>query len=167
MAEEKTGLIAETPVIFELSGKGRRAVLPPRKTVPDAKTRLPDRHLRKKKIAFPELSQSQVVRHFTNLSRKNFSVDGCFYPLGSCTMKYNPKINEDMAALEGFTRLHPFLDESHAQGILQICFELEQAISKLTGMPGVSLQPAAGAHGELASMLMIRAYFDSRGEAGR
>jgi glycine dehydrogenase subunit 2 len=167
MFEEKTGLIADTPVIFELSSKGRRAVLPPQKTVPDPRNKLPERHLRKKKIAFPELSQSQVVRHFTNLSRRNFSVDTCFYPLGSCTMKYNPKINEDMAALQGFSHLHPFQDENHSQGMLQICYELEQSLSKLTGLPGVSLQPAAGAHGELASMLIIRAYFNTRGETGR
>lgn len=167
MTDEITGLIADTPVVFELGGKGRRAVLPPHKTVPDPKVSLPERHLRKKKIAFPELSQPEVVRHFTNLSRRNFSVDTCFYPLGSCTMKYNPKINEDMAELEGFTSLHPFQDESHSQGILKICHDLARAISTLTGLPGVSLQPAAGAHGELASMLVIRAYFNARGEDGR
>lgn len=167
MFEDKTGLIAETPVVFELDGKGRRAVLPPQKTVPDPAAALPERHLRKKKPALPELSQPQVVRHFTNLSRKNFSVDTCFYPLGSCTMKYNPKINEDMASLEGFTTLHPFQDEDHTQGILQICYDLAKTISALTGLPGVSLQPAAGAHGELTGMLIIRAYFNALKETDR
>lgn len=152
---EKTGLLPKTENIFETGKKGRRAVLPP---VPDnmqENHEIPEKFLRKTSLELPEISQLDLVRHFTNLSRKNFSVDTVFYPLGSCTMKYNPKINEETASLAGFRKLHPFMSEEDLQGMLQICHTLQSIIGSLTGLPGVCLSPAAGAHGELAGMMII------------
>lgn len=111
----------------------------------------------------PELSEAEVVRHYTQLSARNFHVDKGFYPLGSCTMKYNPKINEEMAGLAGFAQLHPEQREEDVQGAMQLCFELESMLSEVSGFPGVCLQPAAGAHGEFAGMLAIRAYHVKNG----
>jgi glycine dehydrogenase subunit 2 len=166
MSMEKTGILPDVDIIFEKNRPGQRAVLPPQINVPSAPP-LPEGYLRHKPSALPEVSQPDVVRHFTNLSRKNFCVDTTFYPLGSCTMKHNPRINEALASMPEFTRLHPFMPDEQVQGLLQICYELCHAIAVLTGLPGVSLQPAAGAHGELTSMLIMRAWFDSRGERER
>jgi glycine dehydrogenase subunit 2 len=112
----------------------------------------------------PELSEIDVIRHYTHLSRRNFGVDLGFYPLGSCTMKYNPKINEDVAALPAFTSLHPLAPPSFSRGNLRLLFDLERCLSEIFGMEAFSLQPAAGAHGELTGVMMIRKYFEKRGE---
>ena len=114
--------------------------------------------------ALPELNEPEVVRHYVNLSQLNYAVDTGFYPLGSCTMKYNPKINEWAARLPGFAALHPLAPDETAQGTLQLLWELEQALIEISGMQAVTLQPAAGAQGELTGILMIRAYHRSRGD---
>jgi glycine dehydrogenase subunit 2 len=132
-----------------------------------ARALLPGVALRSSPPALPELSEPQVVRHYTRLSRLNHAVDLGMYPLGSCTMKYNPKLNDELAALEGFANLHPYQDESEVQGILEVLWEFEQALLAVTGMKRISLQPAAGAQAELAGMLMIRAYHRDRGDSAR
>ncbi len=163
MTTEKTGLITPTKIIFERSRPGRRGVFPPAKTTPCAANAIPSGMLRRSRLRLPEVSQPDVVRHFVNLSRKNFSVDTVFYPLGSCTMKHNPRINEVVASQQEFCVLHPMLPDEYAQGMLEICHETARALSVLTGFPGISLQPAAGAHGELTSMLIMNAYFRNKG----
>jgi glycine dehydrogenase subunit 2 len=125
---------------------------------------LPKEMLRQHDAELPEVSELDVVRHFTHLSQLNFSIDTHFYPLGSCTMKYNPRINEELARLAGIAQLHPLQPEDQVQGALALMWELEQALVAVTGMPKVTLQPAAGAHGELAGMLMIRKALMDRGE---
>jgi hypothetical protein len=112
----------------------------------------------------PELAESDLVRHFTELSTRNFGIDTGFYPLGSCTMKHNPRVNERLAALPGFRDLHTLQDEEGAQGALRICFELQEALAEITGLPAVSLQPAAGSQGELTGLMLMRAYFREQGE---
>jgi glycine dehydrogenase subunit 2 len=123
--------------------------------------------LRQRPLVFPEMSELDAVRHFVNLSRKNFSIDTHFYPLGSCTMKYNPKINEWAASHPAFANLHPFQEEGSVQGILQIYHELEQTLKAFTGMDRFTLQPSAGAHGELTGMMLVHAYHQSRGDRKR
>ena len=118
----------------------------------------------RKELPLPNVSEITVVRHYTNISRKNFGVDLGFYPLGSCTMKYNPKINEDIASLDGFMDLHPLSHESCTQGSLQLMWELEQDLKKITGMDAFSLQPAAGAQGELLGIMIAKAYFRQKNE---
>ncbi|PYN29734.1 MAG: aminomethyl-transferring glycine dehydrogenase subunit GcvPB, partial [Candidatus Rokuibacteriota bacterium] len=139
-------------LIFELSSPGRVAWSLPEADVPvsDARTLLPAQHVRKDAPRLPEVSELDVVRHYSRLSRMNYGVDTHFYPLGSCTMKYNPKINEDMARLAGFARLHPLASEPLSQGALQLMHELAAMLAEIAGMDAVSLQPAAGAQGELA-----------------
>jgi glycine dehydrogenase subunit 2 len=153
-------------LIFELSSPGRMAWSLGDADVPEADPRklLPDKHLRKDAPALPEVSEFDIVRHYSRLSRMNYGVDTHFYPLGSCTMKYNPKINEDMARLAGFARVHPLTAEALAQGALELMHALAWDLAEIAGMDAVSLQPAAGAQGELAGVLMIRAYHLSRGE---
>jgi glycine dehydrogenase subunit 2 len=148
-------------VLFERSVEGRRGVAPPPDDITDIALdeAIPKHHLRQTPPPLPELSEHGVVRHYTRLSQKNFSVDTTFYPLGSCTMKYNPKINEDMAALEGFAQAHPYQPADSLQGTLQLYYELGEMLKELTGLGAVSLQPAAGAHGELTSLMIARAYF--------
>ena len=133
----------------------------------DAARLLPNVAMRTEPPALPQLSEAQVVRHYTRLSQLNHAVDSGMYPLGSCTMKYNPKLNDELASLEGFTSLHPYQDESDIQGTLELLWELEQALLAVVGMKRLSLQPAAGAHGELAGALMIRAYHRDRGDISR
>jgi glycine dehydrogenase subunit 2 len=123
----------------------------------------PVKFLRKDLEGFPEMSEVEIIRHFTRLSQWNYGVDSGFYPLGSCTMKYNPKINEDVARLPGFASAHPYMPEELSQGALQMMFELERHLAAVSGMDGVTLQPSAGAQGELTGMLMIRAYLADRG----
>jgi glycine dehydrogenase subunit 2 len=123
-----------------------------------------EEHLRRKKVDWPELSELDAVRHFTQLSSLNFHIEKGMYPLGSCTMKYNPKVNEATARLPGFAALHPRVAVEDCQGALQLYAELERLLADLTGMAATSLQPAAGAHGELTSLMCIAAYFRSRGE---
>ena len=128
---------------------------------------LPNVALRTEPPVLPELSEPQVVRHYTRLSQLNHAIDSGMYPLGSCTMKYNPKLNDELASLEGFSNLHPYQDESDTQGVLELLWELEQALLVIAGMKRISLQPAAGAQGELAGALMIRAYHRDRGDTRR
>ena len=154
------------PLIFELSAPGRRGHGLSDSDVPDVPLTqiVPENALRQTPAALPELSELDVVRHYTRLSHRNFSIDEGFYPLGSCTMKYNPKLHEEVARLPGFARLHPYTREELAQGALRLLWELEEELVEISGMDRVTFQPAAGAHGELTGLLMIRAYFKSRGE---
>ncbi|HEV3029351.1 MAG TPA: aminomethyl-transferring glycine dehydrogenase subunit GcvPB, partial [Planctomycetota bacterium] len=126
---------------------------------------LPAGALRTRPPGLPEVSELEIVRHFTELSHRTFSIDGNFYPLGSCTMKYNPKINEKIAAMPGFAKLHPLQGEDTVQGLLEVMWNLERMLAEISGMEAVTLQPAAGAQGELTGLLMIRAYLASQGNA--
>jgi len=152
-------------LIFEISRTGRRGYSLPKLDVPEAeiKSLLPADSLRKNEARLPEVSELDCVRHFTRLSQLNYSIDTNFYPLGSCTMKYNPKVNEEMAGLSQFTGLHPYQPETSTQGLLELLYETEQALCKICGMDAFTLQPAAGAHGELAGMLIVRAYHTLKG----
>lgn len=156
----------DMPVIFERSVPGRVGASLPGVDVPEEPLDrlLPSGQLRREPAALPEVSELDVVRHYTRLSHRNFSIDEGFYPLGSCTMKYNPKIHEDVARLPGFARLHPYAPEDLAQGALELIWQLERVLAEISGMARVTFQPAAGAHGELTGLLMIRAYFEQRGE---
>ncbi len=159
------GLGFEESLLFEQSRPGRRGAETPRSDVPavDAAALLGDA-LRKRAPELPEVSEVEVVRHFTRLSTWNAAIDLNLYPLGSCTMKYNPKLNERVARLPGFAQAHPLSPESNTQGLLELCWRLERLLAEISGMDRVTLQPAAGAQGELAGIMMIRAYFDQRGE---
>ena len=150
------------PVIFEKSVPGRRGVRLPESDVP-VSTRTDALYARSTELDLCELSELDVVRHFTDLSRKNYGVDTNFYPLGSCTMKYNPKVCEEIARLDGFTLLHPLLPQLRrggllTQGALAVVYELEQLLCEITGMDAFTLQPLAGAHGELTGMMLVAAY---------
>lgn len=123
-----------------------------------------DKFLRKGTIGLPQLSELEVLRHYKELSDKNFCVESGFYPLGSCTMKYNPKVNEMLASLEGFANLHPLQSDDDSQGALELMYKLQESLKVLTGMDHITLQPAAGAHGEFTGMLIIKKYFEKRGE---
>ena len=155
------------PLIFERSRPGRTAVSLRKMDVPEKLLTelVPEKLLRKHPPKLPEVSEIQLVRHFTRLSQRNFCVDTHFYPLGSCTMKYNPKVNERIASLDGFALLHPYQPEENVQGILQLLYEMEQCLNEICGMDRFSLQPAAGAHGELLGMMLVRAYHDSKGRS--
>ncbi len=154
------------PTLAELSVSGRHTDQVPHPPA-DALDRIPGTHRRAAPLALPELNEPQVVRHFVNLSHLNYSVDGGFYPLGSCTMKYNPKINEWSARLPGFAQLHPLAPDSLAQGTLRLMFELQAMLAEVSGMDAVTLQPAAGAQGELTGILVIRAFHHARGDHAR
>jgi len=155
-----------TQLLFELSRPGRRGVQLPRCDVPTLPLAqaLPAEALAMSPPALPELTEPALVRHFTNLSTQNMSVDTHFYPLGSCTMKYNPKRNERLASLPGLLDLHPYQVESTLQGLLELLFGLQQILAEISGLPAVCLQPAAGAHGELAALLVAAAHFRARGQ---
>ena len=152
------------PTIYEISVEGRQGVDLPPLDVPESP--LPD-GLARQDNGLPELAQLDVVRHFLHLSQRNFGVDTGFYPLGSCTMKYNPKITEEIARLPGFARCHPLQSPDTVQGNLALMYQLQQWLAEIGGFSGVSLQPAAGAQGELTALLMMRAYHAERGETGR
>ncbi|MFN2149651.1 MAG: aminomethyl-transferring glycine dehydrogenase subunit GcvPB [Anaerolineales bacterium] len=152
------------PLIYELSSPGRVAVTLPEPDVPLSD--LPAGLVRDK-LPLPELSEIDVVRHFVRLSQLNYGVDLGLYPLGSCTMKYNPKLNEDAARLTGFAFSHPLQDPETAQGNLALMYSLQEWLKEIGGFAGVSLQPAAGAHGELTGILIIRAYHQDRGDSKR
>jgi glycine dehydrogenase subunit 2 len=152
------------PLIYELSSPGRRAVTLPAPDVPLAP--LPDGLVRDE-LRLPEVSQIDVVRHYTRLSQLNHAIDIGFYPLGSCTMKFNPKINEETARLPGFARIHPLQDERTVQGALRLMYDLQTYLGEISGFDAVSLQPAAGAHGEYTGIMVIRAYHHSRGDTRR
>lgn len=154
------------PTIFELSGPGKRAYRLPELDVPEQELSalIPGNLLRKEPLPLPEVTEPEIVRHYTVLSRRNHAVDVGFYPLGSCTMKYNPKVNEDIAALPGFSELHPYQPDEMAQGTLRLLAELEEMLCEIAGLAGCTLQPAAGAHGELTGLLIMKAYHRQRGE---
>jgi len=154
------------PTIFDLSKPGRGGENVARADG-NIETMIPETYRRRRPAALPELSEPQVVRHFTRLSQLNYSIDTGFYPLGSCTMKYNPKLNEHAARLPGFARLHPLAPEELAQGTLQMLHGLEGFLCEIGGFEAATLQPAAGAPGELTAMLMIRAYHRDRGDEDR
>ena len=155
-----------TGTLFEISKPGRRAARLPACDVPSQSldSLLPATALAESPPALPELSEPQVVRHFTNLSTLNMSIDTHFYPLGSCTMKYNPKRNERLASLMGLSGLHPYQSTESLQGILELLYGLQEMLAEISGLPAVSLQPAAGAQGELAALLVAAAYFRDQGE---
>jgi len=155
-----SGLILNEPLLIEKGRKGRRGISLPRR---DVEYYPLDEMLVGEAPNFPDLSEVEVVRHYTRLSTWNFGVDTGMYPLGSCTMKYNPKTNERQAALPGFARAHPLLPAPLAQGVLRMMFELERLLAEITGMDAVTLQPAAGAQGELTGMLIFHAYHNSKG----
>ncbi|PYI56672.1 aminomethyl-transferring glycine dehydrogenase subunit GcvPB [Paenibacillus flagellatus] len=153
-------------LIFELSKPGRVAYSLPECDVPETPVEelIPAKLLRTKPAELPEVYEVDVMRHYTALSRRNFGIDNGFYPLGSCTMKYNPKINEDVARFPGFAKIHPYQPVESIQGALELLYTLQNDLAEITGMDRVTLQPAAGAHGEWTGLMMIRAYHESRGE---
>lgn len=156
-------------LIYEKSTKGRRAEILPKPGVKERKldTMIKADFVRKDLAALPEVSELEAIRHFVRLSQLNHSIDTGFYPLGSCTMKYNPKINDVMAALEGFRELHPYQPEDQIQGALEVIYTLQDRISEIVGLPHVTLQPAAGAQGELLGLMLIKAYFKKKGDHKR
>ncbi|HEY3331247.1 MAG TPA: aminomethyl-transferring glycine dehydrogenase subunit GcvPB [Capsulimonadaceae bacterium] len=151
-------------LLFELSRPGRCGVELPESDVPivDLGILMPSADFRED-LPLPEVAEPAVIRHYTHLSQRNYSIDSGFYPLGSCTMKYNPKINEEAARIQGFARLHPLIEDKHAQGALQVLFEMQQMLAEIGGMDSCSLQPAAGAHGELLGLMLIKAYHADNG----
>ncbi|HAM80233.1 aminomethyl-transferring glycine dehydrogenase subunit GcvPB [Ornithinibacillus bavariensis] len=157
------------PLIFERSKEGRVSYSLPDLDVPevDLEAELTATYMRQEAPELPEVSELEIMRHYTGLSNRNYGVDSGFYPLGSCTMKYNPKINEDVARLEGFTHIHPYQDPKTVQGALEMMYDLQQALQEITGMAGVSLQSAAGAHGEWTGLMMIRAFHEANGDFHR
>jgi glycine dehydrogenase subunit 2 len=154
------------PTVFERSRPGRGGGKIPHPPA-GALDRIPAAAQRTTPPALPEMNEPDVVRHYVNLSHLNYSIDTGFYPLGSCTMKFNPKLNEWAARLRGFAELHPMVPDAVAQGTLQVLWELEEALAEISGMRAVTLQPAAGAQGELTGILMVRAYHRSRDDAER
>ncbi|GIK51886.1 MAG: putative glycine dehydrogenase (decarboxylating) subunit 2 [Planctomycetota bacterium] len=153
-------------LLFETSVEGRRCLRLPELDVPkvDIKQALKGAKLRAKPANLPEVGELDLVRHFKNLAQKNFSVDRNFYPLGSCTMKYNPKINVTLLAQPGFTRAHPHLPEADLQGHIELMYNLEGYLREVSGLPAITLQPAAGAQGEMTGLMVIKAYFEEKGE---
>jgi glycine dehydrogenase subunit 2 len=152
--------------IYERSRQGRRAFVAPSLEVPERPiAELLPKHLRRSEPPhLPEVSEPEIVRHYNRLSKRNFDLDTGFYPLGSCTMKHNPKLHERVAALPGHAKLHPLQDPSHAQGALELMWGLQEALAEIAGLPHVSLQPSAGSHGELAGVLLTRALHEDHGE---
>ncbi|EFU84842.1 aminomethyl-transferring glycine dehydrogenase subunit GcvPB [Staphylococcus lugdunensis] len=158
-----------SPLIFERSKEGRYAYSLPQSDIKtDAVSSILDeKFIRKVKAELPEVAELDLVRHYTELSNKNFGVDSGFYPLGSCTMKYNPKINEKVARIPGFAESHPLQDEDQIQGSLEIIYSLQEELKEITGMDEVTLQPAAGAHGEWTALIIFKAYHQKNGEGHR
>lgn len=155
-----------TDLLFEISRSGRRACSLPQSDVPavSLKEKFSETFTREEPANLPEVSEPQLMRHYTALSNKNFGVDNGFYPLGSCTMKYNPKINEDVARYDGFAHIHPLQPTQTLQGAFQLMYELQEDLKVISGMDEVSLQPAAGAHGEWAGLMIIKAYHETNNE---
>lgn len=158
-----------SPLIFERSREGRYAYSLPQSDIKtdSVESILDDKFIRKNKAEFPEVAELDLVRHYTELSNKNFGVDSGFYPLGSCTMKYNPKINEKIARIPGFAESHPLQEEEQVQGSLEIVYSLQEELKEITGMDEVTLQPAAGAHGEWTALMIFKAYHLDNGEGHR
>ncbi|NLU52184.1 MAG: aminomethyl-transferring glycine dehydrogenase subunit GcvPB [Clostridiaceae bacterium] len=156
-------------LIFEKSVEGRTGYSLPPNDVPqvDINALFGEEILRKTELNIPEVSEVDVIRHYTNLSRRNFGVDSGFYPLGSCTMKYNPKINEDIAALDGFAQMHPLQNPISSQGCLEVLYRMDKYLAEILGMERVTLQPAAGAQGEMTGLMIIKAYHMSRNDHKR
>jgi glycine dehydrogenase subunit 2 len=156
----------QTITVFERSRPGRRAFVAPETDVPELPVSelLPASQVRGRPAELPEISEPELVRHYVTLSSKNFHLDEGFYPLGSCTMKHNPKLHERVAALPGHARLHPLQDPRQAQGALELMWRLQDALAEIAGLPHVSLQPSAGSQGELTGLLLTRAYHEDRGE---
>src|SRR5215469_557081 len=152
-------------LLFEQSSPGKRAYQLPELDVPrvDPRAALGAQNVRAEIQGFPEISEVEAIRHFTRLSTWNYAIDHGMYPLGSCTMKYNPRINELVARIEGLAWAHPYQPEALAQGCMEVMAKLEAALAEITGMDAVTLQPAAGAHGELTGILLIRALLEKRG----
>jgi glycine dehydrogenase subunit 2 len=169
MTERITGYRLDDTLIFEKSEPGRYGYEISSEGIPEIplKEMFPEEFLREEEPDLPEVTEVGVVRHYTNLSKLNHSVDNGFYPLGSCTMKYNPKLNEAMASLEGFQAIHPYQPESTLQGAMALIYHLQESLKELSGMDAVTLQPAAGAQGEYAGMRMIYAYHKDRNDTGR
>lgn len=159
----------DQPLIFEQSKPGRIGYSLPELDVPesDLSELIPAGYLREEEPELPEVSELDIMRHYTALSKRNHGVDSGFYPLGSCTMKYNPKINENVARFNGFAHIHPLQDESSVQGALGLLYDLQEHLIEITGMDEVTLQPAAGAHGEWTGLMMIRAYHEANGDTKR
>src|SRR3989338_8804218 len=156
-----------TKLLLEKSKKGRICGNLPAEETKGASNFIPKEFLRSAMPELPEISETDLIRHFSELARKNFSIDSGFYPLGSCTMKYNPKINEQIARLEGFLNLHPKQPVSQSQGALEIMFVLSEYLKEISGFGAITLQPAAGAHGELTGILMIKKYFEKKKDLKR
>ncbi|WP_080845161.1 aminomethyl-transferring glycine dehydrogenase subunit GcvPB [Cytobacillus gottheilii] len=159
----------DQPLIFELTKPGRIGYSLPEMDIPevDMSEMLPEEYLRVEEADLPEVSELDIMRHYTALSKRNHGVDSGFYPLGSCTMKYNPKINENVARFNGFAHVHPLQDESSVQGAMELMYDLQEHLKEITGMDEVTLQPAAGAHGEWTGLMMIRAYHEANGDTNR
>ncbi|TCN22894.1 aminomethyl-transferring glycine dehydrogenase subunit GcvPB [Mesobacillus foraminis] len=156
-------------LIFEMSSPGRIGYSLSELDVPEKKLEdlIPEGYIREEEPELPEVSELDIMRHYTALSKRNHGVDSGFYPLGSCTMKYNPKINENVARYNGFAHIHPLQDESSVQGALELMHDLQEHLVEITGMDEVTLQPAAGAHGEWTGLMMIRAFHESKGDVKR
>ncbi|MDI2588019.1 MULTISPECIES: aminomethyl-transferring glycine dehydrogenase subunit GcvPB [unclassified Psychrobacillus] len=157
------------PLIFEITREGRVGYNLPELDVPevDIASLLPQGMLREEEAELPEVSELDIMRHYTALSNRNHGVDTGFYPLGSCTMKYNPKVNESVARFPGFANIHPLQDESSVQGAMELMYDLQEHLIEITGMDEVTLQPAAGAHGEWTALMMIRAFHEANGDLQR
>jgi glycine dehydrogenase subunit 2 len=160
-------MMDKQPLIFELGEAGRVGVDLPKLDVPRKENLIPAGFKRTEAAALPEVSQIELVRHYIGLSRRNFGVDNGFYPLGSCTMKYDPKINEQVARYPGLSQIHPLQPAETVQGALEIMYETEQALKEISGMDGFTMEPAAGAHGELTGLKIIRAYHRDRQDFAR
>lgn len=157
------------PLLFERSAPGRTSYSLPELDVPetDLSAVMGSDYIRTEEPDLPEVSELQIIRHYTALSTRNHGVDSGFYPLGSCTMKYNPKMNEDIARLEGFSHIHPYQETKTVQGALELMYDLQQSLAEITGMAEVTLQPAAGAHGEWTGLMMIRKFHEANGDTER
>ena len=165
----RSHLSQNEPLLFEISSPGKQGYQLPELDVPsiDPAEALGAENVRVEIEGFPEVSEVEAIRHFTRLSTWNYAIDLGLYPLGSCTMKYNPRINEQVARTEGLTWIHPYQPESLSQGAMEILADLEQALLEITGMDAVTLQPAAGAHGELTGILLVRALLEAGGNPRR
>jgi glycine dehydrogenase subunit 2 len=165
MKKVRQHLSQNEPLIFERSAAGKRAVRLEPLDVPEVDAAaLLGESLREDLGNMPEVSEFEIIRHFTRLSTWNYAIDLGMYPLGSCTMKYNPRVNEMVARLEGLANAHPYQPESVSQGTLRIMKDLSDALIEICGMDAITLQPAAGAHGEMTGIMLVRAYFDAKGE---
>ncbi|WP_270941090.1 aminomethyl-transferring glycine dehydrogenase subunit GcvPB [Romboutsia lituseburensis] len=162
-------MIEYNKTLIEISKIGRKAYSLPKLDIEDININdlIEEKNLRKEELNLPEVSELDIARHYTLLSNKNFGVDTGFYPLGSCTMKYNPKINEDMANNTSFTNIHPYQPTNTAQGSLELMYNLSKSLGEITGMDQVTLQPSAGSHGEFTGLMMIKAYHENRGDFKR